>query len=103
MSRSIPAAFALLCAMSTPAFAQNNVPAPQTQTTAGDEDPTDDDALVVTGTARELPLPEMDNIVTRQMRAECLAREQCAVRAQGAGDPMRPELDAPEERCRARR
>ena len=59
------------------------------------------DDLVVPG-ATQLPPPDGDPRTVAQRREDIARWDRCVMRAQGVaeGDPMRPQLETPEEICR---
>lgn len=71
-------------------------PAPQRQASGGSAD------LVVPGIVdRQVPPPSGDPRSVAERMADIRAWDACVTRAQGAaeGDPMRPQLQSPEEIC----
>jgi hypothetical protein len=64
--------------------------------------PRDDDDIVVQGEVnRQLPPPEGDPRSNSERMRDIRAWDQCVTRIQAAGevDPMRPQLETPEEYC----
>jgi hypothetical protein len=87
-----------------PPSAQANVAAPfvLAQADAQPAPSGDDDDIVVPGqTERQVPAPAGDPRTAIERMEDIRAWDQCVMQAQSAGesDPMRPQLDQPEDMC----
>lgn len=90
-------------APATGAVASEGAVAAQAGQSAAPRGGSGDDDIVVPGQVeRQVPAPQGDPRTNSERMADIRAWDQCVMRGQNAaeGDPLRPQLDNPEETCR---